>query len=58
MTPALHPYSAYKPSGIEWLGDLPSHWEVARLSSLSQPKSTSNKQHRELLSVYLDLGKV
>ena len=25
------PYSAYKPSGIPWLGDVPDHWEVPRL---------------------------
>ncbi len=22
------PYPAYKPSGIEWLGEIPEHWEV------------------------------
>ena len=25
------PYPAYKPSGVEWLGDVPAHWEVLRL---------------------------
>lgn len=25
------PYPKYKPSGIEWLGDVPEHWEVTRL---------------------------
>jgi type I restriction enzyme S subunit len=24
------PYSAYKPSGVEWLGDVPDRWEVKR----------------------------
>ena len=28
------PYPTYKPSGIEWLGEVPSHWEVFRLKSL------------------------
>ena len=23
------PYPKYKPSGVEWLGDVPEHWEVA-----------------------------
>ena len=23
------PYPAYKPSGVEWLGDMPEHWEVS-----------------------------
>jgi len=26
-------YSAYKPSGFEWLGDVPSHWRIDRLKS-------------------------
>ena len=32
------PYPAYKPSGIEWLGDVPAHWEVRRVKSLSLVK--------------------
>ncbi len=24
-------YPNYKPSGVEWLGDVPTHWEVRRL---------------------------
>jgi type I restriction enzyme S subunit len=24
------PYPAYKPSGVEWLGDVPEHWEVKK----------------------------
>ena len=28
-------YPHYKPSGIEWLGDVPAHWEVRRLRSLA-----------------------
>ena len=31
MTPALHPYPAYKPSDVLWLGNVPEHWEVSRL---------------------------
>ena len=27
----LSPYPDYKPSGTEWLGDVPAHWEVRRL---------------------------
>ena len=25
------PYTKYKPSGVEWLGDVPEHWEVTSL---------------------------
>ena len=28
------PYPAYKDSGVEWLGEVPEHWEVRRLKSL------------------------
>ena len=28
---SLPSYPAYKPSGVEWLGDVPAHWEVRRL---------------------------
>ena len=27
----LKPYPAYKDSGVLWLGEVPEHWEVARL---------------------------
>ena len=26
-----HPYPSYRPSGVEWLGDIPAHWEVRRI---------------------------
>ena len=28
----LPAYPRYKPSGVEWLGDVPEHWEVKRLT--------------------------
>ena len=24
------PYPKYKPSGVDWLGEVPEHWEVKR----------------------------
>jgi type I restriction enzyme S subunit len=30
------PYPRYKPSGIEWLGDVPEHWEVRRLKDCGE----------------------
>ena len=29
------PYPAYKDSGVEWLGDIPAHWETKRLWHLT-----------------------
>ena len=34
------PYPAYKPSGAEWLGEVPAHWEVRRLRYLTKRKLT------------------
>jgi type I restriction enzyme S subunit len=28
------PYPAYKDSGVEWLGEIPAHWEVKRITEL------------------------
>ena len=32
----LNKYPAYKASGVEWLGDVPEHWEVKRLKYLGK----------------------
>lgn len=31
----LNPYARMKPSGVPWLGDVPEHWAVQRISSVS-----------------------
>ena len=33
----LQPYPAYKPSGINWLGDVPAQWDVRRLRNIGNP---------------------
>ena len=30
----LQPYPAYKPSGVEWMGEVPAHWEVLRIGRM------------------------
>jgi type I restriction enzyme, S subunit len=30
VTKGLNPHAPMKPSGVEWLGDVPKHWEVKR----------------------------
>ena len=37
VTKGLDPTAPMKPSGIEWLGDVPAHWEVAPLKRLTAP---------------------
>ena len=34
MRPNLHPYPAYKDSGVEWLGEVPANWEIRRLKQI------------------------
>lgn len=36
VTRGLNPKVNLKPSGIEWIGDIPEHWEVKKIKYLSQ----------------------
>jgi len=36
VTRGVNPNVRFKPSGVEWLGDIPEHWEVKRLKYLTQ----------------------
>lgn len=37
---SLQKYPAYKDSGVEWLGDIPEHWELTRLGSYFEERKT------------------
>jgi type I restriction enzyme, S subunit len=37
ITCGLDPNVRLKPSGVEWLGDIPEHWEVRRLHQVTDP---------------------
>jgi len=43
------PYPACKPSGVEWLGEIPGHWEVKRTKFVATLESghTPSRQHPE-----------
>lgn len=43
-------YSAYKDSGVKWLGEIPSHWEVKRLGSFffERKEKVSDKEYAPL----------
>ena len=56
MTPALHPYPSYKPSGILWLGDVPEHWDVRRLRNTLAGTNERNRPDLPLLSVVREQG--
>lgn len=34
--PTYPPYPAYKPSGLDWLGAIPAHWEMKRLKHIAE----------------------
>ena len=49
VSPSPEPYPAYKPSGVEWLGDVPAHWEVAQLGRIgSFSKGTGGSKEDEV----------
>jgi type I restriction enzyme S subunit len=45
VTRGLDPSVPRKPSGIPWLGDIPQHWEIRRLSSVA--RFASGKAHEQ-----------
>ena len=36
----LKRYDAYKDSGVEWLGEIPSHWDLTRLGTRFEERRT------------------
>ena len=36
MTKGINPDVKLKPSGVEWLGDIPEHWEVKRIRHIAE----------------------
>jgi len=48
VTKGLDPAAPMKPSGIDWLGDVPGHWDVRRLKFISELKSSNvDKKSKE-----------
>ncbi len=47
--PRFKPYPAYKDSGVEWLGEVPAHWQVTRTKFAARLRSghTPSRQHPE-----------
>ena len=52
-------YPKYKTSGVEWLGEVPEHWEVVRLKGLiAEIDERTGDQDLELLGLSKSLGVV
>ena len=59
MIDNLRPYPAMKHTGIEWLGDIPEHWEVERAKTLFRCVDIrSSMGEEELLTVSSERGVV
>jgi len=55
VTRGLNPHAPMKPSGIEWLGDVPAHWEVKRVKHIAS-RISSGKTPSGGSEVYVDDG--
>ena len=49
-------YESYKDSGVEWLGAVPSHWEISSLGKILLSVSEKNRPDLPLLSITRELG--
>ena len=45
MSHPFNPYSTYKPSGVEWLGEVPAHWKVRRLRNVIDMRVSNVDKH-------------
>ena len=50
------PYPAYKPSGVEWLGEVPAHWEMVRNGRLFVQRNEIGFPELPILEVSLKTG--
>ncbi len=49
-------YESYKDSGVEWLGEVPSYWEISSLGKILLSVSEKNRPDLPLLSITRELG--
>lgn len=49
-------YEKYKDSGIDWLGEVPEHWENRKLGNILSPYSVKNRADLPLLSITREKG--
>ena len=53
-------YFSYKDSGVQWIGQIPGHWEVAQIKRIStlNPKKSSLTEERDSLCSFLPMEKL
>jgi type I restriction enzyme S subunit len=52
----LQPYPEYKDTDVQWLGKVPSHWNMLPLKAITTLRSQKGRTDLPLLSVYRDYG--
>lgn len=52
----MQTYTHYKESGLDWIGQIPEHWEISKLGNILKPYSVKNKAHLPLLSITREKG--
>lgn len=52
----LNPAVRLRPSGIDWLGDIPAHWEVRRIATLFTQRDERSQPELPLLEVSINSG--
>lgn len=52
----LPKHESYKDSGFDWVGEVPSHWDVEKLGSTLSPVSEKNHPDLPLLSITREQG--
>jgi type I restriction enzyme, S subunit len=56
MNNNIQKYTNYKSSGVEWLGEIPEHWEVSRLGLILNSVTEKNRTDLPLLSITREKG--
>lgn len=56
VTKGLNPNVLMKDSGVEWIGDIPEHWEVKKLKYIGKIKNGMDYKHVEAESGYPVIG--
>lgn len=56
VTKGLDDSCAIRYSGVNWLGDIPKHWQIRKLRTILHPVSEKNRPDLPLLSVVREKG--
>ncbi|MYC62894.1 MAG: DUF4160 domain-containing protein [Caldilineaceae bacterium SB0661_bin_34] len=56
----MNPYPAYYPSGVEWLGEIPEHWETKRLKFVASINDDTLSEREDPLRPisYVDISSI